>query len=96
MKKKIFQVIGFLILRACLYIVLAILLLFLYDVIRKGARSDQLGIPDESAPTRDDPGRDLSRNFRHIPGDLDHGPPVPSPLVCSPRFISMNTPGKTG
>jgi len=37
MKKKIFQVLGFLILRVCLYIVLAILLLFLYDVIHKGA-----------------------------------------------------------
>jgi len=37
MKKKIFQLIGFFILRACLYIVLAILLLFLYDVIHKGA-----------------------------------------------------------
>ncbi len=37
MKKRVIQTIGFLILRGCLYIVLAILLLFLYDVIRKGS-----------------------------------------------------------
>jgi len=36
MKKKIIQFIGFLVLRGCLYLVLAILLLLLYDVIRKG------------------------------------------------------------
>jgi phosphate transport system permease protein len=36
MKKKIIQFIGFLVLRGCLYIVLALLLLILYDVIRKG------------------------------------------------------------
>jgi phosphate transport system permease protein len=36
MKKKVIQFIGFLVLRGCLYIVLAILLLLLYDVIRKG------------------------------------------------------------
>ena len=36
MKKKVIQFIDFLVLRGCLYIVLAILLLLLYDVIRKG------------------------------------------------------------
>jgi phosphate transport system permease protein len=36
MKKKVIQFIGFLVLRGCLSIVLAILLLLLYDVIRKG------------------------------------------------------------
>jgi phosphate transport system permease protein len=35
-KKKIIQFIGFLSLRVCLYTVLAILLLFLYDIGRKG------------------------------------------------------------
>lgn len=36
MKRKIFQFLGFMLLRTCLYIVLAVLLLFLYDIIRKG------------------------------------------------------------
>jgi phosphate transport system permease protein len=35
-KKKVVQFIGFLLLRMCLYTVLAILLLFLYDIGRKG------------------------------------------------------------
>jgi len=35
-KKKLVQFIGFLLLRACLYTVLAILLLFLYDIGKKG------------------------------------------------------------
>jgi phosphate transport system permease protein len=35
-KKKVVQFIGFLLLRVCLYIVLAILLLFLYDIGKKG------------------------------------------------------------
>ena len=37
MKRKIFEFAGFFALRTCLYIVLAILLLFLYDIGRKGA-----------------------------------------------------------
>jgi hypothetical protein len=36
MKRKIIQFLGFLLLRTCLYLVLAVLLLFLYDIIRKG------------------------------------------------------------
>jgi phosphate transport system permease protein len=36
MKRKIIQFLGFLLLRTCLYIVLAALFLFLYDIIRKG------------------------------------------------------------
>jgi phosphate transport system permease protein len=36
MKRKIVQFLGFLLLRTCLYLVLAVLLLFLYDIIRKG------------------------------------------------------------
>ncbi len=36
MKKKIIQFIGFFILRGCMYFVLAVLLLFLYDIGRKG------------------------------------------------------------
>jgi phosphate transport system permease protein len=35
-KKKFIQFVGFLVLRACLYTVLAILLLFLYDIVRNG------------------------------------------------------------
>jgi len=35
-KKKVIQFIGFLLLRVCLYTVLAILLLFLYDIGKKG------------------------------------------------------------
>jgi phosphate transport system permease protein len=35
-KKKIIQFLGFMLLRACLYTVLAILLLFLYDIGKKG------------------------------------------------------------
>lgn len=35
-KKKFVQFIGFLVLRVCLYTVLAILLLFLYDIVRHG------------------------------------------------------------
>jgi len=36
MKKRVIQFIGFLLLRGCLYFVLAVLILFLYDIIRKG------------------------------------------------------------
>ncbi len=36
MRKKVFQFIGFFILRACIYLVLAVLLLFLYDILKKG------------------------------------------------------------
>jgi phosphate transport system permease protein len=36
MKRKIIQFLGFMLLRTCLYLVLAVLLLFLYDIIRKG------------------------------------------------------------
>jgi phosphate transport system permease protein len=36
MKRKIIQFLGFLLLRTCLCLVLAVLLLFLYDIIRKG------------------------------------------------------------
>ena len=36
MKRKIIQFLGFLLLRTCLYLVLAVLLLFLYDIIGKG------------------------------------------------------------
>jgi phosphate transport system permease protein len=36
MKRKIIQFLGFLLLRTCLYLVLAVLLLLLYDIIRKG------------------------------------------------------------
>lgn len=36
MKRKIIQFLGFLLLRTCLYLVLAVLLLFLYDIIRRG------------------------------------------------------------
>jgi phosphate transport system permease protein len=36
MRKKIIQFIGFFILRGCMYFVLAVLLLFLYDIGRKG------------------------------------------------------------
>jgi len=36
MRKKIIQVIGFFILRGCMYFVLAVLLLFLYDIGKKG------------------------------------------------------------
>lgn len=35
-KKKIVQVAGFILLRVCLYLVLAVLLLFLYDIGKKG------------------------------------------------------------
>jgi len=38
-KKKITQFLGFFFLRLCLYVVLAVLLLFLYDIGRKGAGS---------------------------------------------------------
>jgi phosphate transport system permease protein len=38
-KKKVVQFVGFLLLRVCLYTVLAILLLFLYDIGRKGGGS---------------------------------------------------------
>jgi phosphate transport system permease protein len=38
MRKKIIQFIGFFILRVCMYFVLAVLLLFLYDIGRKGGR----------------------------------------------------------
>jgi phosphate transport system permease protein len=38
MRKKIIQFIGFFILRGCMYFVLAVLLLFLYDIGRKGGR----------------------------------------------------------
>jgi len=38
-KKKIVQVAGFFLLRVCLYLVLAVLLLFLYDVGKKGGGS---------------------------------------------------------
>jgi phosphate transport system permease protein len=36
MRKKVIQFIGFFILRGCMYFVLAVLLLFLYDIGRKG------------------------------------------------------------
>ncbi len=36
MKRKVVQFLGFMLLRTCLYIVLAALFLFLYDIIRKG------------------------------------------------------------
>jgi len=36
MKKRVIQFIGFLILRGCLYFVMAVLFLFLYDIIHKG------------------------------------------------------------
>jgi phosphate transport system permease protein len=36
MKRNILQFLGFMLLRTCLYIVLAALFLFLYDIIRKG------------------------------------------------------------
>jgi phosphate transport system permease protein len=36
MKKKVIQFLGFMLLRVCLYTVLAILLLFLYDIGKKG------------------------------------------------------------
>ena len=39
MKKKITQFLGFFFLRLCLYLVLAVLLLFLYDIGRKGGGS---------------------------------------------------------
>jgi len=39
MKKKIIQFLGFLFLRVCVGIVLAILLVFLYDIGRKGGGS---------------------------------------------------------
>ena len=35
-RKKIVQAVGFVLLRACLYLVLAVLLLFLYDIGKKG------------------------------------------------------------
>jgi phosphate transport system permease protein len=35
-RKKIIQILGFFMLRTCLYLVLAVLLLFLYDIGRKG------------------------------------------------------------
>jgi len=35
-KRKFIQFLGFMLLRTCLYLVLAVLLLFLYDIIRKG------------------------------------------------------------
>jgi phosphate transport system permease protein len=37
MRKKVIQFIGFFILRGCMYFVLAVLLLFLYDIGRKGS-----------------------------------------------------------
>lgn len=37
MKKKVAQFLGFFFLRVCIYLVLAVLLLFLYDIGRKGA-----------------------------------------------------------
>ena len=36
MRKKLIQFIGFFFLRVCVYLVLAVLLLFLYDIISKG------------------------------------------------------------
>jgi len=36
MRKKIFQFLGFFVLRVCMYFVLAVLLLFLYDIGKKG------------------------------------------------------------
>ncbi len=36
MKRKVIQFLGFMLLRTCLYIVLAVIVLFLYDIIRKG------------------------------------------------------------
>ncbi|MEO0250176.1 MAG: phosphate ABC transporter, permease protein PstA, partial [candidate division WOR-3 bacterium] len=36
MRQKIFQFVGFFFLRLCLYGVLAVILLFLYDIVRKG------------------------------------------------------------
>ncbi len=36
MRKKIFQFLGFFVLRGCMYFVMAVLLLFLYDIGRKG------------------------------------------------------------
>ncbi len=39
MKKKVQQLLGFFFLRVCLYLVLAVLLVFLYDIGRKGAGS---------------------------------------------------------
>jgi len=38
-RKKLVQVLGFLALRVCLYLVLAVLLLFLYDIGSKGGRA---------------------------------------------------------
>jgi phosphate transport system permease protein len=38
-KKQLFQTLGFLLLRGCLYFVLAVLFLFLYDIGKKGAGS---------------------------------------------------------
>jgi phosphate transport system permease protein len=38
-KKKVIQVFGFMALRVCLYLVLAVLLLFLYDIGSKGGRA---------------------------------------------------------
>jgi phosphate transport system permease protein len=39
MKRKIIQFLGFLALRICLYVVLAALLLFLYDIVSKGGKA---------------------------------------------------------
>lgn len=36
-KKALVQALGFLLLRACLYLVVAVLLLFIYDILRKGS-----------------------------------------------------------
>jgi phosphate transport system permease protein len=47
-KKRLVQTIGFLLLRGCLYIVLALLLLFLYDIGRKGGGSISWGFLSQS------------------------------------------------
>lgn len=51
MRKKIFQFLGFFVLRGCMYFVLAVLLLFLYDIGKKGGGVISWGFLTE-APRR--------------------------------------------
>lgn len=51
MRKKIFQFLGFFVLRGCMYFVMAVLLLFLYDIGKKGGGVISWGFLTE-APRR--------------------------------------------
>ncbi len=94
-RKSIVQAIGFLALRVGHGLVLAVLVIFLYDIGTKGGGRDQLGVPDQ--PRRGS-GMTEGGIFPAIFGTflvtLDHGRPGRARWAWSRRSISTNMPGR--